>query len=197
MISVGHQIVTKNCIYWSWEKISNTKVVQVWWFLRTHRDHSEFHFIRNVQLALFQNLAEMEEHPGITVHTFDKAKTITHGSYHTLHKKTSRETKPTLTKNKSIARKKSKTKFCSCTISRVSLVKWKVSGRMSIFVALSSLSRRSVDILNWTWSPSSRVTLDLVSFSPNSSSLSVKLILALIRPGSGSFWVRQMESYSI
>lgn len=105
-MSVGHQTVTKkNCIYWSGEKISHTNVVLVWWYLETHRDNSEFHFIRNVQLALFQNLAEMEEHSGITVHTFDEAKAITHGSYHTLHKKTSRETKPTLVKSKSLARK--------------------------------------------------------------------------------------------
>ncbi len=139
----------------------------------------------------------MEEHSGITVHTFDESKTITHGSYHTLHKKTRRETKPTLAQSKTALQVTTKTKFYSRTISRVSFVKWKVLGRMSIFVALSSLSRRSVDILNWTWSPSSSVTLDFVSFSPNSSSLSVKLILALIRPGSGSFWERQMESYSI
>ena len=58
------------------------------------------------------------------------------------------------------------------TISRVSLVKLKVSYRMSMLVARSNLSRRSVEMLNCTWSPSSRVTLDLVSFSPNRSSLS-------------------------
>lgn len=100
-MSIGHQIVTKKKK--KRKKISHTKVVLVWRYLETHRDNSEFHFIRNVQLALFQNLAEMKEHSGITVHTFDEAKTITHGSYHTLHKKTSKETKPTLVKSKSLA----------------------------------------------------------------------------------------------
>lgn len=77
--------------------------------------------------------------------------------------------------------------FVTLTISRVSLVKLKVSGRMSMLVALSSLSRRSVEMLNCIWSSSKRVTLDLVSFSPNGSSLSVNPIRALIRPGRGSF----------
>lgn len=38
--------------------------------------------------------------------------------------------------------------FVIRTISRVSLVKLKVSGRMSMLVALSSLSLRSVEMLN-------------------------------------------------
>lgn len=77
--------------------------------------------------------------------------------------------------------------FVFLTISRVSLVKLKESGRTSMLVALSSLSLRSVEMLNCIWSPSKRVTLDLVSFSPNGSSLSLNPIRALIRPGKGSF----------
>lgn len=74
------------------------------------------------------------------------------------------------------------------TISRASLVKLNVFERMSMLVALSSLSLRSVEMLNCIWSPSKSVTLDLVSFSPKGSSLSENPIRALIRPGSGSFY---------
>lgn len=70
-------------------------------------------------------------------------------------------------------------------ISLVSLVNWKVLGRTSILVARSSLSRLSVEILNRTWSLSSKVTLDFVSLSPNGSSLGITKS-TLMRPGNGS-----------
>lgn len=55
-----------------------------------------------------------------------------------------------------------------------------------MLVARSNLSRRSVEMLNLTWSPSSRVTLDFVSLSPKGSSLGITKS-TLIRPGNGSF----------
>lgn len=78
-------------------------------------------------------------------------------------------------------------RFVLLTISRVSFVISKESERMSMLVALSSLSLRSVEMLNCTWSPSKRVTFDFVSFSPNGISLSLNPIRAVIRPGRGSF----------
>lgn len=72
-------------------------------------------------------------------------------------------------------------------ISLVSVVNWKVLGRTSILVARSSLSRRSVEMLNLTWSASKSVTLDFVSLSPNGSSLGITKS-TLMRPGNGSFW---------
>lgn len=72
-------------------------------------------------------------------------------------------------------------------ISLVSLVNWKVLGRTSMLVARSSLSRLSVEMLNRTWSLSSKVTLDLVSLSPKGSSLGITKS-TLMRPGNGSLW---------
>lgn len=73
------------------------------------------------------------------------------------------------------------------TISLASLVNWNVFDRTSMLVARSNLSRRSVEILNLTWSPSNRVTLDFVSLSPKGSSLGITKS-TLMRPGNGSFW---------
>lgn len=52
---------------------------------QTHGHNGELHFVRDVQRALLQHLAEVEEHARIPVHTFDEAKPIPHGSDHTLH----------------------------------------------------------------------------------------------------------------
>lgn len=78
------------------------------------------------------------------------------------------------------------------TISLASLVNWKVLGRTSILVARSSLSRRSVEILNLTWSPSNSVTFDFVSLSPKGSSLGITKS-TFIRPGRGSFWSQKRK----
>lgn len=59
-----------------------------------------------------------------------------------------------------------------------------------MLVARSSLSRLSVEMLNRTWSLSSKVTLDFVSLSPKGSSLGITKS-TLMRPGNGSLWDRK------
>lgn len=54
---------------------------------RTYRHNSELHFVGNVQLALLQDLAEVEEHPGIPVHTLDEAEAVAYGSNHALERR--------------------------------------------------------------------------------------------------------------
>lgn len=61
-----------------------------------------------------------------------------------------------------------------------------------MLVARSSLSRLSVEMLNRTWSLSSRVTLDFVSLSPKGSSLGITKS-TLMRPGNGSLWGQKTQ----
>lgn len=56
----------------------------VFWTNRTYRHNSELHFVGNVQLALLQDLAEVEEHPGVPVHALDEAKAVAYGGDHAL-----------------------------------------------------------------------------------------------------------------
>lgn len=56
---------------------------------RTYRHNSELHFVGNVQLALLQDFAEVEEHPGIPVHALDEAEAVAYGSDHALQEQKS------------------------------------------------------------------------------------------------------------
>lgn len=55
----------------------------------TYRHNSELHFVRNVQLALLQDLAEVEEHPGVPVHALDEAEAVADGCDHPLREEDS------------------------------------------------------------------------------------------------------------
>jgi len=52
----------------------------------THWDDGELHLIGDVELALFQHLAEVEEHARVAVHTLDEAESVAHGGNHTLER---------------------------------------------------------------------------------------------------------------
>lgn len=55
----------------------------------TYRHNSELHFVGNVQLALLQDLAEVEEHPSVPVHALDEAEAVADGSDHALQEEES------------------------------------------------------------------------------------------------------------
>lgn len=50
----------------------------------TYRHNCELHFVGNVQLALLQDFAEVEEHPGVAVHALDEAEAVAYGGDHAL-----------------------------------------------------------------------------------------------------------------